>query len=461
MNLSQNYLKKSEDTKELCGVLGHLQEKKILVVGDFLLDMYTYGQVARISPEAPVPVVRVNQHEYLPGGAGNVVLNLLKLGNSVWTLGRVGDGDVHSRHLIELLSQMGPGLDIEGLLRQETYQTPLKNRVIAAGQQLVRIDHETVDQSSLSLLKQAKIFLEKIVPEVDIIAISDYGKGFITKELMREIVAQADAFGKKIIVDPKSMDFSLYSGAWLIKPNMKEAYECAGLAHSSSVREVAEKIFSFNPQLPFLMITRAKDGISLFSRNGQEISFPVEPQEVVDVTGAGDCVLSLLVYALACDLPLNLACKLANIAGTLAVRRLGCVALDIGDLAHELLITDRHNKILEDSHRLYALRKIAKSRPLAFLKAPSLKNISAITFITHLKKKLLNHRNDVTVLYLSLSDCNEEWLDLLTAIEELDFVLIQEHELNSLMGRITPDYLYQWQVDHFKSVNSLDEVFVT
>jgi D-glycero-beta-D-manno-heptose-7-phosphate kinase len=197
----------------------NFQPFKVLILGDFLLDSYTTGIVRRISPEAPVPVMEVLRYEERPGGAGNVALSLLALGGVVYCAGRIGK-DEGGRKLKGLLSLM----NLDSLMVEEGYSTPVKNRLIADSQQLLRVDTETISPLDPSLEIKLLHRLKEIIPHMDVVALSDYGKGFLSNRLIYETIHIAKSSNIPVIVDPKGTDFTKYKGASLLKPNLSEAY---------------------------------------------------------------------------------------------------------------------------------------------------------------------------------------------------------------------------------------------
>ncbi|MCC5831885.1 MAG: D-glycero-beta-D-manno-heptose-7-phosphate kinase [Chlamydiales bacterium] len=308
--------------------------KRILVAGDFMLDVYTIGDVQRISPEAPVPVLRVVDESRRPGGAGNAILNLVSLGMEVVALGRVGRDEAGS-HFIESLAK--EGVDISAIESDPDCRTPLKNRMIAAGQQLVRIDYESPAPLSAPLEQKITEALPTLLKGIDVVALSDYAKGFLTPSLLSELIDLARAYKIPVIVDPKGRDFLRYRGATLLKPNLSEAIEAAGLGAEATLDEVAHQILD-EVALETLMITRSKEGISIFDGSTRK-DFPARVHEIKDVTGAGDTVLALVTVALANGMNLADAAELANIAAGIAIERVGCARITLADLAARLQLS--------------------------------------------------------------------------------------------------------------------------
>ncbi|PCI77971.1 D-glycero-beta-D-manno-heptose-7-phosphate kinase [Candidatus Aerophobetes bacterium] len=309
-------------------VLEKIKNPKVLLLGDFVFDQYQFGVVERISPEAPVPVLKTVEEKFSPGGAGNVVLNLKAMGAEVVAMGRVGV-DYEGESLLQILE--AKGVDVSGVIKQPQYPTPTKTRYIAQSQQLLRVDRE--DNMALPAQLQDLIFdqLDEQLDLCDIVALSDYDKGFFSPGMLLKIIKRATSFGKKVIVDPKGKDFSKYQGAFLIKPNEKEALLASGGDQKNSLGEIGRNLYSITKS-PNILITRSSKGMSLISGGSQINHFPIHSSEVVDVTGAGDTVLSMLVVALASGLALPMAIGLANLAAGESIKHIGCYAPSIADL---------------------------------------------------------------------------------------------------------------------------------
>jgi D-beta-D-heptose 7-phosphate kinase/D-beta-D-heptose 1-phosphate adenosyltransferase len=301
--------------------------KNVLVVGDLMVDHYTYGKAKRISPEAPVPVVQVERENNLPGGAGNVMCNLSALGMRVIALCRIGEDNIGALCRTSLEKQ---GIDTQGIVVDHTFTTPIKNRIIADTQQIVRVDYEKKTALSLEAEQKSIAFFLSKLPNLDAIAISDYAKGFCTLTLLETIFAKAKEYSIPIIADPKSNNFERYKGATVLKPNLAEATRAANLSEDATLDNIARVILQHS-LCKYLMITRSQEGISLFSKEGRK-DFPAFVHEVKDVTGAGDTVCAVITAALANNLSLDEATVLANKAASHAVQRVGCVQVSLNDL---------------------------------------------------------------------------------------------------------------------------------
>ena len=303
----------------------------VLVVGDFLLDTYTIGQVRRISPEAPVPVLEVTSLDYRPGGAGNVVLNLASLGARVFAAGRIGaDGD--GEKLTAALSKHN--INLRALLPTQHPKTPVKNRIVANGQQLLRVDSEVIVPLQAAFEQELLSRIDALLPDIDIIALSDYGKGIATPTLTAHLTAAARKKNIPLIVDPKGRDFTKYRNATMIKPNLKEAYEAANLTYDQPLELVAERLLPLG--FDHMLITRSEEGMTLFDAALTRRDFPVRQREVKDVTGAGDTVLAVLSIAMGNKIPLSEAIHLANNAAGLVIERLGCAQITLEELTQTL-----------------------------------------------------------------------------------------------------------------------------
>ncbi|MBS0623094.1 MAG: HldE protein [Verrucomicrobia bacterium] len=295
-----------------------------------MLDLYTIGHVKRISPEAPVPVLCVTHEHMRAGGAGNTVLNLLSLGMQVKVIGRIGP-DIYGEHLRRQLAE--EGVCVENLVVDPSFMTPRKNRMMADQHQLVRVDHENPISLHAELEERLLARLPSLVKECDIVAISDYAKGFLTPKFLQALIKYTNV---PVIVDPKGLDFKRYSGSSLIKPNLAEAIAAAGLGMEASLEDVAEKLLR-DINVETLAITRSQDGISIFQKGQPRCDFPAIVHQVRDVTGAGDTVLAVMTAGLANGMALATTAQLANHAAAIAIERIGCARVSIGDLERRAL----------------------------------------------------------------------------------------------------------------------------
>jgi rfaE bifunctional protein kinase chain/domain len=287
---------------------------RILVAGDIMLDRYWFGEVNRISPEAPVPVVRVQRTEERLGGAANVARNAASLGANVGLLGVVGDDE--AGRLIE--GQLAE-LDIGNFLqRDQTISTIVKLRVIGRQQQLLRIDFESPPGNIV--LREKLINFNALLPEYSIVVMSDYAKGSLVN--IAEMIAAATRLGKRTLVDPKGDDFSRYAGATLLTPNKAEFRQVVGAWRDES--EFVEKAQRLRVQLRLeaLLVTRSEEGMTLITGD-ETMHFPTQAREVFDVSGAGDTVMATMAVMLSAGRSLPEAVQWANKAGGIVVGKLG------------------------------------------------------------------------------------------------------------------------------------------
>jgi D-beta-D-heptose 7-phosphate kinase/D-beta-D-heptose 1-phosphate adenosyltransferase len=436
---------------KLIGLLSRFNPVKVAVIGDFMLDTYTVGKVRRISPEAPVSVLHVQKEESRAGGAGNVVLNLLSLGAHVCAVGRIGADQ--AGHVLRQ-SLMESGSDVSGIAIQERYHTPIKNRLIADSQQVLRVDFENASPIPFDLENQILEELPANISDVQIIAVSDYAKGFLSRRLLSGIIELAHQKGIRVIIDPKGDDFSKYAGADIIKPNLSEAYAAAKLPADAPLDLVAEKILEHG-EFAHLIITRSEAGISLFSRNGGRIGerhdFPVRSREVKDVTGAGDTVLATLSAALANGLDLKLALQLSNVAAGIAIERIGCVRVTLADLASRLLEADAEHKVFDEEH-LFALQQVLQGKRYCVLGIENTHGISSALF--RAIRTITNKDPERQfIVYIRDQEHDPEFISLLASLSEIDFIVLQSESLRNLCDVIHPHEVFLMQNDRLVSLD--------
>ena len=322
-----------------------LQNKtpKILVIGDLMIDHYLWGSSERISPEAPVPVVNVDSESTVLGGAGNVINNLNALGAVVDVISVIGECET-SKELKDLLCDIK--IETQYLITQKNRVTSKKSRIIAAQQQVVRYDRETTSEiNNKSQVAILKVF-KKIVNNYDVILLSDYGKGVLTFELTQSLISIANEIKKKLLVDPKGLDYSKYKGAYLLTPNKKEASEATNIiikdneSLTQSIRILKDQI-----DLTVSLITLSEKGVAIFD-NELRIH-PTVAREVFDVTGAGDTILASLGFALSCNKDIDEAIKFANLASGVVVGKIGSATATLNEIIE---YESSLNKSTSDEH---------------------------------------------------------------------------------------------------------------
>jgi rfaE bifunctional protein kinase chain/domain len=302
---------------------GLVAARRVLVVGDVMLDRYWFGIVERISPEAPVPVLHVQREQDRLGGAANVALNVKTLGGQVTLLCMVGIDD-GAKRLRQLLSEH----DVNAVLGEDTsLQTIVKLRLIGRNQQLLRVDFEQAPDHEV--LAQMLSDFEYELSRHDVVLFSDYGKGGLAH--IPSMIKMARAAGKLVLVDPKGSDYGRYAGASVITPNRSELMQVVGSWLSESDLELKAQKLREQLGLQALLLTRSEEGMSLYEAN-QVSHVKAQIREVADVTGAGDTVIATLALMLACGLPLQQAMDIANQAGGLVVAKFGTSTLSYEEL---------------------------------------------------------------------------------------------------------------------------------
>ena len=303
---------------------------RILVIGDVMLDRYWWGNVGRISPEAPVPVVRLENTTLAAGGAANVAVNIAGLGAKAVVVGVVGD-DVEARLIGDLLREAG--VDADHLLAVDQRPTTVKTRVIAHGQQVARVDQEY--DEAVPEVSEANLIATvcDLIPETDAVIISDYAKGVLTDKLISAVIATARSENKKVLVDPKGRDYRKYRGSTMITPNQREAADACGLAENlANLVDLAGASLLEQLDLDAVLITLGERGMTLYRHEVNPTHFPASARSVYDVTGAGDTVIATLGTALGAGADLETATRLANVAAGLVVEQVGTASIGIQDL---------------------------------------------------------------------------------------------------------------------------------
>lgn len=309
------------DRKAVESLFSQIANIRCLVVGDLMLDEYLWGKAERISPEAPVQVVDVLREELRLGGAGNVVNNLAAFGAQVSVCSVVGD-DQNGWSLLKDFSLRN--VSVDAVFLDPSRRTSRKTRVVAANQQIVRIDRESREALQPAFEKQVCDWISAHAGEFQVIVLSDYNKGVLTPSVIAAAVASASQAGIPVLIDPKGADYSRYSGATLLTPNRKEAEAASGIAiGDDETLTRAAGVIMDTVGLQHLLITRSEEGMSLFSRNGEVVHIPTVAREVFDVSGAGDTVLATLAVGIASGCGMAEAARLANVAAGIAVGKLG------------------------------------------------------------------------------------------------------------------------------------------
>lgn len=311
-------------------LLEKFRNRRVVVIGDLMLDQYLWGAVSRISPEAPVPVVREVRRSAVPGGAANVAANAAALGADVKLYGVTGD-DIEGTHLQDLLA--AAGVDASAVVRDPTRPTTTKTRIVAESQQVVRVDRECVSpfpsQLEASLASAAATDLRG----ADACIISDYAKGSLTHTVIRTVIEAGLRYQCPVVIDPKGVDFRRYEGATILTPNAQEA---AAAAHDAphpilDIYDIGATLLRLLPGT-VILVTRGADGVALFKPHAKPLLLSSIAQQVYDVTGAGDTLVATLAVALAAGAGIEAAALVGNFAAGMSVGRFGTVSIGLDDL---------------------------------------------------------------------------------------------------------------------------------
>lgn len=313
-------------------ILKAFKKRRVLVIGDMILDRYIWGRVSRISPEAPVPVVEVTDENFLLGGAANVANNIISLGGHATIVGLAGE-DRGGEILTGLLEERGIGC--EGVLSSPR-PTTVKTRVIAHSQQVVRFDREDRDRVDGKALRNLLRYITAVIPGHDAVIISDYKKGIVSPELVREVMKRAKRKNIFVSVDPKVGHFHCYKNVSLITPNVLEASLASGLEIRDEMSLLnAGRILLRKIPCDSVLITRGEHGMSLF-RKGQVVHIPTAAKNVYDVTGAGDTVIAAFTLAHAAGASMENAAVIANHAAGIVVGEVGTAVATLDQLRKSL-----------------------------------------------------------------------------------------------------------------------------
>jgi D-beta-D-heptose 7-phosphate kinase/D-beta-D-heptose 1-phosphate adenosyltransferase len=315
-------------------IVSRFPGRRIVVLGDLMLDHYLWGRCERISPEAPVPVVEIERETRSLGGAGNVAANLTALGARPVLVGVLGE-DSRAQQMLDAFAERG--VDTRSLVRDRTRPTTIKTRILAQHQQVVRADWESRADLSGDALAAVLEVLSREIPQSEGLLVSDYGKGVVTRPVLEHAIGLARSAGVPISVDPKESHIDAYRGVSILTPNQQEAGYVMGrrVVDEASLMEVG---WGLQKRLDAecALVTRGPGGMSLFERNGRYTHLPTVAREVFDVTGAGDTVVSVVALALAAGADYPEACCLANHAAGLVIREVGTASCSPAQLRASL-----------------------------------------------------------------------------------------------------------------------------
>ncbi|GAB4162090.1 MAG: D-glycero-beta-D-manno-heptose-7-phosphate kinase [Planctomycetota bacterium] len=446
-----------------------LGKPNVLVVGDMMLDRYSWCNVERISPEAPVPVLDVRKEDSFPGGASNVAVKSVELGASAIIAGVVGD-DAEGRLLIQLLEKAG--VSTEAVYVASERPTTLKHRIVANIQQVARVDREQRAPLCPATRDGFHNAIQRAIQKADILVISDYNKGLLTPDVLRSLVETAHAKGIKVLVDPKGSDYSRYKGVDLLTPNINEAMAAAGLSGTPTdglLRRCADKIIDVTG-CPTVVITKSDKGMTVYRRDG-ETHFPARRREVYDVTGAGDAVAATFAVALGSGLSVDQGAMLAVITGGLTVAQVG-----VGHVTRDDLMAVVYGGMVSTSEKILSRAKLLDV--LARLRASGRKIVFTngcfdLLHVGHIKMlERSKEFGDVLVVAINtdasvrrLKGPNRPIIDenarasVIASLSQVDYVtLFDEDTPLELIRSILPDTLVKGGDYTFESVVGAKEV---
>jgi len=308
---------------------------KILIIGDAMVDAYYFGNVERISPEAPVPIISVSKKNYRPGGAANVALNIKSMGAKAILCSVVGD-DIEGQELINLINK--EGIETKGVLIDPSRPTTMKTRVISGNHHLLRIDHETTRPLNEDLENQMIRFINENIDHIDAIIMEDYNKGLLTARIIEEVISMANKNNKPTIVDPKKENFFAYKNCTLFKPNRIEIKEGLktdlDLSIYANIEKCADKLVELLG-CKNVMVTLSEDGVFIKTAF-QSSHINAHPRTIIDVSGAGDTVVSVAALCLAAGMELTKMAEIANLAGGLVCEKVGVLPINTEELINEI-----------------------------------------------------------------------------------------------------------------------------
>lgn len=436
--------------------LNKLTSGEILVVGDVMLDQYWHGKTNRISPEAPVPVVKVDELQSFPGGAGNVALNLAALGVTVRLFGLSGN-DERAELLSSLLEQAQVSNHIQ---KVANYPTINKLRVLSQHQQLLRLDFE----ESFAQFDKTELFTQfsAHLATAQAVILSDYAKGCLTEP--QKFIQAARDKQIPVIIDPKRDDFAAYRGATILTPNIHEFERVVGNCETQEVLEDKARALLQQHDLQALLVTQGANGMSLIQLDQPVLHIPARSHEVYDVTGAGDTVVALLSYALACQVPFAAASQLANIAAGLVVERLGAASVSLPELeaAIDEQVIDNKALIyseadLQNLLNIVALKRACNEQIALIIGNFDILNEHHLEIFSNVKQNnnfvivaLISDSIDGNKLVNSVAERCQVVLEL-SCVDQV--IIMKSNELDMMVEKVNPDtILYESSIENIELV---------
>jgi D-beta-D-heptose 7-phosphate kinase/D-beta-D-heptose 1-phosphate adenosyltransferase len=434
---------------------------RILLVGDIMLDTFVYGGVSRISPEGPIPVLSVTREDKMLGGAGNVFANLRAMGCDVDVVTIVGQ-DAAGREIMDNVEDKGS--TTKGFVIDETRPTILKTRYISQGQQLLRVDRENVADIKQTLEQKIINYVSSIISDANILVLSDYGKGTLTPTVIKDLIKLAKKYKVPVVVDPKKKDISLYKGATVITPNKKELSEATGGKPVSTDEEVELAGTSLIKMagVESVIATRSENGMSVISKRGKPLHLKTKALEVYDVSGAGDTVVAAIAAILSVGGSLEQAAEFANVAGGLAVAKVGTAVIRKDEILETLhygdVSQDRIAPICDwDSAKEQVKKWQAQGLKVGFTNGCfDIVHYGHVNYLNQARDKCdrlilgLNHDKSVRILKGPERPINDEMAraTVMGALSSIDMVVFfgaeKEGEDNTpcaVVGHVQPDIL--------------------
>lgn len=428
----------------------NIRNLKSLVFGDYMVDKYIEGNVKRISPEAPVPIIEVTSKRSKLGGAGNVVDNIIALGSSARALGYIGN-DENGNWIINKLEEIG--VDSTYIKLSDDRQTISKTRITSKGQQFLRCDEENIEKLPFEYFEYVKENIENILLDIDFVIISDYNKGTVTEELSQLIINSAKNKKIPIIVDPKGNNYNKYIGATICTPNTNElAIVSNKVLDSEENISTAAKQICNSINFDYLALTRSEKGISLFRKNSNhQTDFPAVPKEVIDVTGAGDTVVSIMGLLYSLNFPIEECCRIANIAASISISKSGASTVTLNELVRAIS-SDANYKVIDKDIAKFIVNDLKdKEQKIVFTngcydlfhaghlaslkKAKSMGNVLIVAINSDASVKRL--KGDLRPII-----SQDRRIELICAIDCVDYVIVmEEDDPVNLIKAIKPDIL--------------------
>jgi D-beta-D-heptose 7-phosphate kinase / D-beta-D-heptose 1-phosphate adenosyltransferase len=450
------------DRLELIHWIEQLSNARIMVLGDLMLDRFVYGEVSRISPEGPVPVLKSIDMRSVLGGAGNVVRNIVALGAKAYLISLIG-ADSEGLQLMDIVSNLR--LPDSMLIVEPNRKTTVKTRFIASQQQLLRVDNEIVSHLEEESFQKVLEAFCKFIKPCDVVILSDYGKGFLSPNLLRRIIGICNEKQKPVLVDPKGTDYSVYRNASILTPNLKELSEATRLpvAGDSAVISAARHLIE-SCKLKAVLATRSHEGMSLVEVSDKITHLKSEAKEVFDVTGAGDTVISVLGAAMAIGAPLPAAAEIANIAAGIVVGKVGTAVPYPADLIHAVRrqeLSTAESKVLDihaamDRVELWRRKGLRIGFMNGFFELLHAGHLRLISHATRACDRLvvgIHSDSSVSRLKGDQPVLNEAARSaILASLEDVDIVVIFQEDMPiQLLEALRPDVLIKGTNSRFES----------